>query len=320
MNFLKSLLSKEDLPARIISLVVAIGLWIYVMTGQNPIVERSTEIRLRQSNLPADMVAFNIPDRVLVKVRGTRIMVSSNLENEIVAKVDLQNVTPGQQTLPVEVNFEGGEVLSMSPQEISLFVDTVSEKNVPVVPRVVGEASNDMVLGESTITPPQVIVRGATHKLKRVNKVAAPINVTDHTGNFQTETELVAVGDDGYDVPHMRITPAKAQVVATMVSQMLSNEVPIKLVTSGAIPEGVVVTRAEIVPETIRLTAPPSVLAELKEVRTKSVDITGLDGSTALAVELDLPDKVIPEVRSVQLKISVERQPVNTDETENKNK
>jgi len=42
MSFLDDLFRKENLAARIISLLVACGLWVYVMTDQNPIVERQS--------------------------------------------------------------------------------------------------------------------------------------------------------------------------------------------------------------------------------------------------------------------------------------
>ena len=76
----------------------------------------------------------------------------------------------------------------------------------------------------------------------------------------------------------------------------------------GSLPEGVVVTRTEILPDSIRVTAPPSVLQDLKEIKTKPVDISKLTGSQVLVAELDLPEKLIPEVRTVQIRISVERQ------------
>ena len=59
-------------------------------------------------------------------------------------------------------------------------------------------------------------------------------------------------------------------------------------------------------PTSVRVTAPPSVLKELKDVKTKPVDVSKLTGSTVVAAELDLPEKVIPERRTVQILISVE--------------
>ena len=308
MKFFEDLIRKENLPARIICLLVACGLWVYVMTDQNPIMERNVEVRLQQMNLPNHMMAFNVPDKVVVKVRGTRTKVSDNLENKIVATLNMKTATEGQQTIPVKVSFANGDVVQVIPSEVSVYVDTVSEKKVPVVTRIVGAISNDMTIGHSTITPPQVTLRGATHRIDKVNKVVAPIDVTDHQGDFQSESELVAVSDDGYDIPNMKIIPERVMVQATMVSQMLSVDIPVKLVVSGELPKGITVTKSEILPENVRITAPPSVLKELKAINTKPVDVSKLEGSMVVAAELDLPEKVIPELRTVQIRLSVERQ------------
>ena len=308
MKFFEDLIRKENLPARIICLLVACGLWVYVMTDQNPIMERNVEVRLQQMNLPNHMMAFNVPDKVVVKVRGTRTKVSDNLENKIVATLNMKTATEGQQTIPVKVSFPNGDVVQVIPSEVSVYVDTVSEKKVPVVTRIVGAISNDMTIGHSVITPAQVTLRGATHRIDKVNKVVAPIDVTDHQGDFQSESELVAVSDDGYDIPNMKIIPERVMVQATMVSEMLSVDIPVKLVMSGELPKGIIVTKSEVLPDKVRITAPPSMLKELKAINTKPVDVSKLEGSMVVAAELDLPEKVIPELRTVQIRLSVERQ------------
>lgn len=308
MKFFEDFIRKENLFARIICLLIACGLWVYVMTDQNPIVERNVEVRLQQLNLPNNMMVFNVPDKVLVKVRGTRTKISENPENKIQASLNLRSVTEGQQTVPVKVSFASGDVVSVVPSEVSVYVDTVSEKKVPVITRIVGAVSNDMTIGHSVIMPAEVTLRGATHRIDRVNKVVAPIDVTDHQGNFQAESELVAVSDDGYDIPNMKIIPERVMVQATMVNQMLSMDIPVKLVVSGTLPAGVQVTKTQILPEHVQITAPPSFLKELKHLNTKPVDVSKLTGSTVVAVELDLPEKVIPQMRTVQVRLSVERQ------------
>ena len=309
MRLLQRLARKENIFARIICLLIACAMWVYVMTDQNPIVERSVEVHLQQNNLPNNMMVFNAPEKILVRVRGSRTQVmADNLDKQISASINLKNITEGQQSLPITVTYAGGEVVTVTPKEVSIYVDTVSEKKVPVTTRIVGAVSSDMTIGTSVITPPEVTLRGATHRIDKVNKVVAPIDVTDHTGSFEAESDLVAVSDDGYDIPNMRIIPERVMVQATMVSQMLSTNVPVKLVMTGELPKGIVVTKTEILPESIRITAPPSVLKELKEVKTKPMDISKLDGSVGSAVELDLPEKIIPELRTVQVRISVERQ------------
>lgn len=307
MNFLYRLMKKENILARIISILIACGLWIYVMTDQNPIIERSVEVELKQANLPENMVVFNAPDRVTVKVRGSRSLITDDSEKLISASIDLKNVTEGQQELPVKVSFSHGDIISVSPEEVSVYVDTVSEKTVAVHPRVVGVFSDDLTLGSSKITPSEVTVRGAAHRLKNINKVVAPVDVTDQKDNFQTVSDLVAVNDNGYDIPNMKIMPASVTVEATMVRQMITVDVPVKVIMKGNLPDGVNVSKVEVVPKQVRITAPPSVLKDIAEVKTKPVDVSLLTGSITMAAELDLPEKVIPETSSVQVIFSVGR-------------
>ena len=307
MNFLYRLMKKENILARIISILIACGLWIYVMTDQNPIIERSVEVELKQANLPENMMVFNAPDRGTVKVRGSRSLITDDSEKLISASIDLKNVTEGQQELPVKVSFSHGDIISVSPEEVSVYVDTVSEKTVAVHPRVVGVFSDDLTLGSSKITPSEVTVRGATHRLKNINKVVAPVDVTDQKDNFQTVSDLVAVNDNGYDIPNMKIMPASVTVEATMVRQMITVDVPVKVIMKGNLPDGVNVSKVEVVPKQVRITAPPSVLKDLAEVKTKPVDVSLLTGSITMAAELDLPEKVIPETSSVQVIFSVGR-------------
>ena len=85
------------------------------------------EVRLQQRNLPQNMMVFNAPDKILVKVRGSRAKLSSdNLSAEINASINLKNITEGQQSLPITVTYSGGEIVSVTPKEVSVYVDTVS--------------------------------------------------------------------------------------------------------------------------------------------------------------------------------------------------
>lgn len=307
MKFLDKFFKKENIGARILSVVAACCLWIYVMTDQNPIVERNYEVRLHQTNLPASMMVFNAPERVTVRVRAARAFLSDDMESQITASINMKNTTEGQQNLPVKVVFTKGDVVSVTPAEVSVYVDTVSEKQVPVTTRVIGQTSEDLTIGSSVITPAEVTVKGATHRLDKISKVVAPVDITNHSENFSAESELVAVSDDGYDIPNMTITPERVMVQAKMVRQMLTVELPVKAEMSGNLPEGIKVTQTEITPTKIRVTAPPSVLKNLHEVKTRPIDVSTLTGSQSIAAELDLTDKAIPETRSVRVLFSVER-------------
>ena len=308
MNFLEDLFKKDNLLARIISLVVACFLWAYVMMEQNPVIERYYEVPLVQKNIAQNMEVFNAPETVTVQVRASRLLLDDNAGKTINAYVDLKGISEGQQKLHVHATFTKGEVVNILPKDASVFVDHTVEKTVPVVTSVVDNYDEDITVDSNGITPSEAVVRGASSRLSKISKVTAPVSIKDQRGNFQAESVLVPLDDNGKLVSDVHIIPDKATVDAVIVRKMVSAELPVRVVINGELPEGLHIAQMQVLPEKVRVTAPPSVLKNLKEINTKPIDITVLTGSMAINTGLEFPDKVIPAVNEVQVRFSVERQ------------
>ena len=308
MNFLEDLFKKDNLLARIISLVVACFLWAYVMMEQNPVIERYYEVPLVQKNIAQNMEVFNAPETVTVQVRASRLLLDDDAGKAINAYVDLKGISEGQQKLHVYATFAKGEVVNILPKDASVFVDHTVEKTVPVVTSVVDNYDEDITVDSNGITPSEAVVRGASSRLSKISKVTAPVSIKDQRGNFQAESVLVPLDDNGKLVSDVHIIPDKATVDAVIVRKMVSAELPVRIVINGELPEGLHIAQMQVLPEKVRVTAPPSVLKNLKEINTKPIDITVLTGSMAINTGLEFPDKVIPAVNEVQVRFSVERQ------------
>lgn len=308
MNFLEDLFKKDSLLARVVSLVVACFLWAYVMMEQNPVIERYYEVPLVQKNIAQNMEVFNAPETVTVQVRASRLLLDDNAGKSINAYVDLKGISEGQQKLHVHATFTKGEVVNILPKDASVFVDHTVEKTVPIVTSVVDNYDEDITVDSNGINPSEAVVRGASSRLSKISKVTAPVSIKDQRGNFQTESVLVPLDDNGKLVSDVHIIPDKATVDAVIVRKMVSAELPVRVVINGELPEGLHIAQMQVLPEKVRVTAPPSVLKNLKEINTKPIDITVLTGSMAINTGLDLPDKVIPAVNEVQVRFSVERQ------------
>ena len=306
-EFIDDLLKQENILPRLVCVLLACGLWVYVMSIENPIAERNVEIRLQQENLEDGMIVTKSPEKVIVRVRGNRNRLVDGLENNVHASINLSKAKVGEQKFPVHVFFNDGEVVSVQPSNVTVMVDTVTSKTVPVSTRIVGGAAEDMTLGNVHIVPSSAVVTGASQIIRGISKAVAPVDVSNQEKEFKIDSELIAVGDNGYDVPNVKITPARVNVTASMVKQMLTVELPVEIVMAGTLPADIKVTKTEIVPEKVRITAAPSVLKGMTVIKTKPLDLSNLHGSAAPALELDVPDKAIPEARVVQVRLSVEK-------------
>lgn len=301
----KDLTKKENMPARLMSLLIACMLWVYVTMDKNPTTERGYDVHLNQLNIPATMTVYNAPDTVRVRLRGPRTILNDKTGNEITASVDLKNVVRGQQKLPVQVRTRVGEVIAIIPKDVSLYVDILDHKTVPVNTRMVGAAREDMALGNITIEPTNVEIRGAANQIAKISRVIAPIDVTDKNGNFEAESNLVAINDEGYDVPDMTITPNRVTVKATMMPQMLTVELPVQVVYAGTVAEGYEIKSAVAEPVKVKISAAPSKLKGMTVVKTKNLNVAKLNANSTPIVELDLPEGAIVDTNMVKIDLQI---------------
>ena len=82
---MKQFFERENLIPRIVTLIVACGLWLYVMSEQNQVIERDFVVKLQQRNVAENMVVLNAPDNIKVKVSGQRSLLGGVTEKEVIA-------------------------------------------------------------------------------------------------------------------------------------------------------------------------------------------------------------------------------------------
>lgn len=297
---------RENMVARIIAFLIACALWLYVMNDQNPLLERNYVVNLDLRNVPENMVVLNAPDKVRVKVQAQRAILGDLAGNGVSAYVDLADKNVGQQTLPVKVQFNQGSVMEVYPNNVQVHLDSISEKVVDVDARVVGIPASDFTLSKREITPDKVTVKGATHRIDELARVIAPIDISEREKDFQVDCSLVAVSNSGQDMGDLQITPAKVQVKASVVRQMITVEVPVVVKTTGTLAGGMTVKRVVSNPATVKLTGEPSVLQSINEVDTQPVDLSKFSVNSNVEVVLLLPEKVMTDNATV--KVHVEAQ------------
>lgn len=297
---------RENMIARVIAFLIACALWMYVMNDQNPLVERNYVVNLELRNVPDEMIVLNVPDKVRVKVQAQRTVLGDMSDKEVTAYVDFTDKNIGQQTLPVKAQFSQGTVLEVYPNNIYAYLDSVSEKVMDVDTRVIGIPASDFTLSKREVIPANVTVKGATHRINEMARVVAPVDVSERENDFQVESTLIAMNKSGLEMSDLQITPTKAQVKATLVRQMITVELPVIVETTGTLAGGMNMKRAVSEPATVKLTAEPSILQNLKEVRTQPIDLTKFSVNGNVEAILLLPEKTMADTHTVKVHIEAE--------------
>ena len=290
---MKQFFERENLIPRIVTLIVACGLWLYVMSEQNPVIERDFVVKLQQRNVAENMVVLNAPDNIKVKVSGQRSLLGGVTEKEVIAYIDCDGRDVGQQYLPVHAQFPEGQVVEVYPNNIYVYV-------------VIGLPANDYALSKQDVSPQTVQVRGAGHRLDAMVRVVAPVDVSDKQRDFEIDSHLVAISDTGAEMHDLAIEPADAKIKATLVRQMITAQIPVIVSTSGEFADGKKLEKAECVPEKVNILAEPSLVHSIVALHTKNVDLSQLRSDSTIDVELELPERVMCETKTVTVRFITE--------------
>ena len=307
MSFFEDLFKKENIVAQIISLIVACSLWVYVMMEQNPIVERYYSIPLEKYQLADNVEAYDMPSAVNVQVRASRMVLDDKSKRNIRAYVDFTGTGIGSYKLPVHIEFKNGEVLSVNPKEVNVHVDAIQEQEVPVVIRVVDNSDEDLTIRNEGAEIGRVTIKGPGSSLERVAEVIAPVDISTHRENFQTQCRLLAVDVNSAAVEDVTIAPEVMDTDVVIVRKLLTVDLPVEVNYVGDLPQGMDVADIVYEPQSIAVTASPSVLKNVKLLHTLPVDISRIVNGEQVSTNVILPNKVIATNKVIQVRMNTER-------------
>ena len=153
-----------NLGLRLLALVLAIGLWMFVNAGERGSIELLT-VPISYRSLPQGMVIVNRPPAVVkIEVTGPRTLLSLLDPERLTLKIDLRSVAVGQSEFKIyPAMFNVGRntaVTSISPDQLTLDVDRVVSREVPVHLAVQGKVEPGYTVTSVDITPPSVTIMG----------------------------------------------------------------------------------------------------------------------------------------------------------------
>src|SRR5215472_14480315 len=202
---------QQNLGLRIISLALAVGLWIFVNAGQHSSVE-AFNIPISYRGLPPGFVITNQhPDFVKIQISGPQTLLSLVDPSRLMLRLDLSGVGVGQASFKVGLDSfnvpRGTAVTSISPSQIVLDLDKIVVRNLPVHLVTIGTPADGYRLGSIEIAPSRVRVIAPSMEIAHLEKVdTEAVDVTSLT----TKTERVAAITSTGSM--MRIEPSEVMV------------------------------------------------------------------------------------------------------------
>ncbi len=173
MGRLKDTLLK-DLWLKIFSLVFAVFLWLSIVGGESA--EELFVVPLTIRNIPENMIiSSDVIDFVNVQVRGQQALLRTLKPRQINVELNLQDAVEGDNNVtlfPEEVTLPDGlNVVRINPSQLTIKMDRLHDKVLPVVPTFMGTPAAGYETGKVTATPDRVAVMGLQHVLREVVRI-----------------------------------------------------------------------------------------------------------------------------------------------------
>ena len=279
----------------IISLVVAIALWVYVVGEMDPQIKktfRSVPIKYVNEQALAEkgMAVSSLgKDQMSVTLSGKRSLFTRMDSEDLLAEVDLSNAAVGTNELSVELNVPSG--LESTHQSVSKVVVKV-ERRISQKKQIRVSYLGNYASGEEpttlSISPSSVTVSGAKSLVRKVSYIRATVQKSRLSGKAASVTaSLMPVDSSGYEVKdvvlsqktvHIRTALYKTKSVKLNVSVKDSSD------DSG--------NRTYDAPDRVTIKGPQSKLADIDEIKSKPIDISDIHKDTTVKIEPILPDGV----------------------------
>ncbi len=280
----------NNLATKLISLVVAVVLWVVVLGSRN--VEVSKEVPVEVLT-PSNMVVANeVPEKLTFRLSGPKAFLRALLDRrEEPIQVNLVGSKPGLVTyrffsdhirVPI-----GVKVLSVSPASILIKLEQIRRREVPIRIVTEGELPEGLVMKSLTASPETVTIKGPESRIDGITEVpSVPLRLAEVRSSFERE---LALNLNGLGVQLEGDLPKIRGEIEGLGANFKIKNIEVRVITSY---------RTKVVPPVVTawVRATPEELKRLSRSKVfASVDASDLErGTHEVSPVLALPENVTP--------------------------
>ncbi|NDD91387.1 hypothetical protein EBZ37_04815, partial [bacterium] len=183
-----------NLGTKLVSILVAVILWVVVLGSRN--VDVSKEVPLEILAPPELVVANEMPERVTFRLSGPKAFLRAVLDRrEPPIRVNLIGNKPGLVTyrffsdhirLPI-----GVRVLSVNPASVLIKLEELKRRELPIRVSTEGKLPQGLTLKSMKVVPDRVTVRGPDSKVSALSELPAlPLNLSELSSSVEQDLKF----------------------------------------------------------------------------------------------------------------------------------
>ena len=301
---------------KIISVLVAIVLWAYVIQVTEPVKNqtiRDVSVQLlNEESLTARGLALSgeASYTVDVEIQAKKAELSKITAGDLIANADLFGYSMGKNYIPVTVTApDGVTIIEVKPIKIDVVIEEMVEVAKPIRIDFIGQFAEGVEAGQVTTQPEEILVSGAKSEVSAVAYVKAEVNTSKLTTEGGTiQAKAVAVNSGGDVVQNVRLSSAFIDVTAKLCEV---KEVPLTVDITGEVAQIYEVTSLDI-PDSVKIKGTKEALAAVTGLSGTAIDISSVSSTSKLPIVITLPEGLEFATGYENLAVNISIKPIAT--------
>ncbi len=292
-------ISKGNWYLKLAALLFAFLMWSYVIADQNPTrpvtvkgvtVSFSGLNELTEKGLTVDRSQL---EKLVDITFSAGINYHKNINNNNTkATVDLSSINNvGEYKLDIQVSASvaSAVVRSMSESTVTVYIDELVERTVPVRCEVTGGAAEGYYLEEPVLSETMVVISGAREKIQNVVEAVVVIPSKDMRESVKASFIVTLYDAEGKEVEHEAVNGSVPSVIVELNVRRAKTvgidlEEALSAITN--IKDGYEAVNITVSPETFQIVGEKEILDEITALQIKPISAENADKSVLLEGEI----------------------------------
>lgn len=282
----------SNLVLKILSLLMAIILWRYVIGVEDPVKSKTfknIKVIVNQTELEErDLVVVSpLEPMINVALEGKTSVLNEIEETDIIARVDLSNYGEGKESVPIIMErIPEVTIKSITPKGMTFQIDKLIKKEINIDVETIGELPKGYKRGEPKISPPTIEIEGARSIIDTISTAIVKVDIGNATEDIKEEKTVELINKEGNVVEDII---KNKNTVEVFISIMQEKEVPVELNIFNRSAEDEHFN-IELSHKTVRITGKKDDLDKIKSIKTKPIDASTI--YLGMIVNLEMPENV----------------------------
>jgi YbbR domain-containing protein len=279
---------------KILAVISAIILWLFVVGTENTVSLFPQELDIELVNIDENVGISDTLPKVKIYIKADKEMIKNLTVKDFTAQIDLEDLTAGEYTLPVNVLSKNPQVsvIRAEPKEVRIKLSPRIEKEVDILTSYAGNPAVKYKVQSLKAEPDKVRITATQSVLDKIKNVEAKF-VLDGAETETIEQKVTLTIPEKFNVPHetISINPSQVMVEAIIVPDIKEKEVPVKVTFNGTTDEEGWRQKVTLNPAKVKITGEN--FEEIEFIETAPIDINRLINSRDIeTVGLILPDNI----------------------------